>query len=458
MRNTAIQNRPASSETSGFVEGLKVFVFVVLVAFLAFVAGGVSTSMRVSSVDDFMHRTSMLLLYLYNSNVSGTYFHTFWNQAHMPGPEGGNPVVLNDSALAGNGYNLVLSNHAQEAVLIDMNGSQVHKWARRFDEIWDKAPQLADYDGQEPEYWVDKIYWRRAHLYPNGDILVVYETPRRTPYGLGLAKLDKDSNVIWKLDQNVHHDISVAPNGDIYLLGQSINERGYADYPRLKPPFVDDTVMIVSADGAVKKSLPIFEAFLNSEYAPFIALMPVNLLGDVMHTNTVQYIDAVAADNFAFAEEGYVLISMREINAIAVLDPARERIVWAEAGLWRAQHDPTMLKNGRIMIFDNKGNRGDGGATRIIEFDPVKGSIDWTFSGSVREPLNSPVYGAVQRLASGNTIITESTNGRAMEVTPEGKVVWDYRSPHRKVEGGQELVVPLMDVVRFAPRALTFLE
>ena len=457
MNGSAEQKKQGNGKSGDFVAGLKVFVFVVLVAFLAFVAGGVTTYMKAPGVGDFMQRISMVMFYLYESSVNTATFDPFWNPAHMPGPDGENPVVLNDSAPAGKGYNLVVSTQAQEATLIDMDGETVHKWARRFDEIWDKAPQLPDYEDEDSAYWAGKIYWRRAHLYPNGDILVVYETPYRTPYGLGLAKLDKDSNVIWKLDENVHHDTAVAPNGEIYLLGQRINEKGYADYPELAPPFIDDTIMVVSPDGAVKKELPIIRAFLNSQYAPFLALMNTNLLGDVMHTNTVQYIDAATAEKFAFAEEGYLLISMREMNVIAVLDPIEERIVWAQTGLWRAQHEPVMLDNGRILLFDNQGNRGDGGATRIIEYDPTKGSIDWSFSGSEKEPLHSSVYGSVQRLANGNTMIVESTNGRAMEATADGEVVWDYRSPHRKTEDGEELVMPLMDVVRFEPGELTFL-
>jgi len=458
MTDTAKRFGRGNSKSGGFVEGLKLFVFIVLVAFLAFVAGGVSTSMKAPGVGDFMQRISMVMFYLYESSVNSATFDPFWNPAHLPGPKGVNPVVLNDPARAGRGYNLVVSAHAQEATLIDMDGNPVHKWARRFDEIWDKAPQLPDYEDQETGYWADKIYWRRAHLFANGDILVVFETPFRTPYGLGLAKLDRDSNVIWKLDQNVHHDTAVSASGDIYLLGQSINKKGYANFPKLVPPFIDDTIMVVSPGGQVEKELSIVQAFLNSQYTPFLALMNTNLLGDVMHTNTVQYIDAATAERFAFAEEGQLLISMREMNVIAVLDPKSEKIVWAQAGLWRGQHEPVMLDNGRILLFDNKGSQGKGGATRIIEFNPAKGSIDWSFAGNAVEPLHSPVYGSIQRLGNGNTMIVESTNGRAFEVTPKGRVVWDYRSPHRRSEDGRELVMPLMDTVRFEPGALTFVD
>lgn len=448
---------PKEKAKNDFVEGLKLVVFIVLVAFIAFVAGGVSAHMKAPGVGDFMQRISMVMFYLYESTVNTSTFDPFWNPAHMPGPRNGNPVMLNDKALAGKGYNLVVDVHAQEATLTDMDGKPVHKWARRFDEIWDKAPQLPDYEDQEPGYWADKIYWRRAHLYPNGDILVVYETPYRTPYGLGLAKLDRDSKVIWKLDDNVHHDVAVAPSGDIYLLGQFINETGYAGYPELVPPFIDDTIVILSPDGEVRKELSIVEAFLNSDYTPFLSMLNTNLLGDVMHTNTVQYIDSATAERFAFAEEGDLLISMREMNVIAILDPVAEQIVWAKTGLWQAQHEPVMLNDGSIMVFDNQGNLDGPGSTRVIEFNPLTGRIEWTFAGSEKEPLHSPVYGSIQRLANGNTMIVESTNGRAMEVTPDGRVVWDYRSPHRKTEEGQELVMPLMDVVRFEPGALEFL-
>lgn len=43
--------------------------------------------------------------------------------------------------------------------------------------------------------------------------------------------------------------------------------------------------------------------------------------------------------------------------------------------------------------------------------------------------LFSPIISGVQRLPSGNTLITEGVKGRFLEVTPSGDVVWDYWSP-----------------------------
>lgn len=41
----------------------------------------------------------------------------------------------------------------------------------------------------------------------------------------------------------------------------------------------------------------------------------------------------------------------------------------------------------------------------------------------------SPYISSAQRLPNGNTLITEGSNGRLFEVTPEHELVWEYISP-----------------------------
>jgi hypothetical protein len=62
-------------------------------------------------------------------------------------------------------------------------------------------------------------------------------------------------------------------------------------------------------------------------------------------------------------------------------------------------------------------------------------------------PFESRVLGSCQRLANGNTLITESTAGRALEVRPDGKIVWEYFNPARGGDDG-DLIAYLMEVVR----------
>src|SRR5438045_2310179 len=58
--------------------------------------------------------------------------------------------------------------------------------------------------------------------YPNGDLLVVFHGLEKMTHGYGLAKLDKDSNVLWKYAANAHHDVDVGEDGTVYALRQDM--------------------------------------------------------------------------------------------------------------------------------------------------------------------------------------------------------------------------------------------
>jgi len=62
-----------------------------------------------------------------------------------------------------------------------------------------------------------------------------------------------------------------------------------------------------------------------------------------------------------------------------------------------------------------------------------------------------------QRLPNGNTLITESTQGRIFEVTPENEIVWEYYNPHRTGEEN-ELIATVMGARRLNGKKLIFLE
>ncbi len=42
----------------------------------------------------------------------------------------------------------------------------------------------------------------------------------------------------------------------------------------------------------------------------------------------------------------------------------------------------------------------------------------------------SPFISSAQRLPNGNTLITEGSDGRIFEVTPDHELVWEYLSPY----------------------------
>ena len=62
-------------------------------------------------------------------------------------------------------------------------------------------------------------------------------------------------------------------------------------------------------------------------------------------------------------------------------------------------------------------------------------AIVWQYAGTAEWPFESLIRASQQRLANGNTLITESSGGRILEVTPAGEIVWQFVNP---VRGGED--------------------
>ena len=114
-------------------------------------------------------------------------------------------------------------------------------------------------------------------------------------------------------------------------------------------------------------------------------------------------------------------------------------------GMWSWQHEPVLLPNGNMLLFDNQG--AGGGRSKVIEFNPMTQTIEWFYAGDTEGGFFSEALGSVQRLPNGNTLITDSETGEAFEVTTDKVVVWRYRTPYRAGED-RALIATLAEVVR----------
>ena len=106
-----------------------------------------------------------------------------------------------------------------------------------------------------------------------------------------------------------------------------------------------------------------------------------------------------------------------------------------------------LLDNGNILLFDNKGHNG---MSKVIEIDPFTQEIVWAYEGTAENGFYSKVSGRNQRLPNGNTLITEANSGRAFEVTPDGKIVWEFYNPARAGKNN-ELIATLFHCWRLGP-------
>ena len=58
--------------------------------------------------------------------------------------------------------------------------------------------------------------------------------------------------------------------------------------------------------------------------------------------------------------------------------------------------------------------------------------------GQPQQDFFSPWRGSVQRLPNGNTLICSSERGQVFEVTPDGRVVWEFWNPDLRAVSGDD--------------------
>jgi hypothetical protein len=450
-----------------FGNSVRVAALALSVAFLAFVIGIAVASARVYPYKVFADAFQGLD-YVYNYVQVRLIAPTDNPYLYVARSGKTDGVVRLDPDRAQPGLTLFTSGQGSAAYLITLDGRLVHEWAYPFSKAWPNPPHVKN------PIRDSNIFWRRAHVYPNGDLLAIYEAPGDSPQSYGLIKIDKDSNFIWGYPELVHHDFDVAADGHIYTLINVIRDGPIPELEAIRNrfatvseqaipyPVLDDSVVELTADGKEVRRVSILDAFLNSKYASILSIAPMRRW-DVLHANSVEVIDENFAKRHPELKAGQVLISMKEISAIAALDLDRKTIVWAKLGSWREQHDAETMANGDILMFDNFGNIGPGSPSRILEIDPTDAAEDWSYGGSGKEPFFSSVRSSQQQLANGDLLVTSSNESRIFELTRDGNIVWEFINPATTADTKSafptlEEVRPILcSAQRLDPDSLTFL-
>jgi len=305
------------------------------------------------------------------------------------------------------GYTLFSPAFGNTEYLIDMLGLVVHKWQCSHSQL--------------------------AELLPNGNLMV-------DDYGFGLQELKPDGTKVWEWKGDYHHDFYPLPNGNVVML-TSVKEPVRPNfYIKGVEPDHMQTDVVIEVDRSGKILWQFNFADHIEEIAhhsglplpiPYAARTPDGEykprgLADWAHTNTIEVLpDTPLGRKDPRFRAGNLLFSFRALDIIGIIDREKEEVVWAWGlGVLDGQHQPTMIPNGNILIFDNGTYRGYSAA---VEIDPAKGEIVWKYESP--EDFFSPFRSGVQRLPNGNTLICESDAGRIFEVTPDKEVVWDYYSP-----------------------------
>ena len=314
--------------------------------------------------------------------------------------------------------------------LLDQDGKVVHAWDFPFSKAWPDSPHLH----RTPADWEMAIHG--ASLLPDGGVVMNFD-------GAGMVKIDRCSRLVWSVPLETHHAIDVAPNGEILAPGRHQLKQVGPGLPGVRVAedgFVwDDTVVRLAPDGTILDQTPMLELLLaNGRAAELYANTRSNPdlpnTDDPLHLNDVEVLREDMAAAFPQFAAGDLLVSMRNINAIAVLDGKTLAVKWWRTGPFIRQHDPDFLPNGHIMVFDNRmgGERRRFGQSRVLEIDPkdpVTTELVWSFTGSEEVPFYTDHRGKLQVLPNGNILVAESLAGRVFEIAREGgdiKLVWQW--------------------------------
>ena len=177
-----------------------------------------------------------------------------------------------------------------------------------------------------------------------------------------MVKLDKDSNLVWKLAENTHHDITVADDGSIWTGGQAIIEEVWDVAPNIEPWYYDDLIVKVSPEGELDSEISVLNALADHAGVLTTTFVWSDRVtsNDPLHLNNVEPLPMELADQYPMLAAGDIMISLRNINSIAFIDPEDRQ---GEAGPLSGSSYASMIQifmpNGHLLIYDNRG-RADG--------------------------------------------------------------------------------------------------
>lgn len=151
---------------------------------------------------------------------------------------------------------------------------------------------------------------------------------------------------------------------------------------------------------------------------------------DPTHLNDVQVLSEAEAASLPGMVAGDLLISMRNINAVGILDLKTQRFKWISSGAMFGQHSPRVYQRGVIAI-DNLGGERRLGGTQLVQVDFASGMPKTLFP---REGV--PMPDLCRTTNSGHldlhrdgkhALFSVSHEGALWEIDLEtGKVEWEY--------------------------------
>lgn len=358
------------------------------------------------------------------------------------------------------------------AWVIDRMGTVRHEW-RQPPELWQDLTQVETVPGKSFAYPVG------IELSADGTLLVNYQGRNCFPHGVGLAKLDRNSQVIWAKELLSHHWLTVGADGRIAVPGLKIVDSpvAFADSQvRIvsdKTKVLEDTILILDSEGNLLEEISMLDALAESGYVGLFqgaTDLEVNANSwDPIHLNDVRFVDSqIAAENRLLAE-GDLLVSFRSLNSIGILDAESHRFKWIAAGTTLRQHSPRFYDRG-VPVLDNLGGPEHSGGSRLVRVALETGRPESVFPrAGVELParFETRTAGHIDiHPDGGRALLAVTHQNRVWEIDlVSGEVLWEYWYVHpiytakycREIDFplNQDRAVPDTTVSRLRPRTQT---
>jgi hypothetical protein len=329
------------------------------------------------------------------------------------------PFTINDPARIGDGQFVFLgsddSTGGYSAWLYDAAGTRLHTW--RID-----YPKL---DPSGPSKGTNMPH--AFQVLRDGSVLVSFDD------GDVMARIDACSTPIWIRPGIFHHAMTMADDGSVwvwradgshyaqyhYLLnfnvatGETIREIG----------LIEDIIQHLGPNATAVFSVRPDHPFRRIDTDP-----EQRGAVDFFHPNDVDVLSAELAPQFPLFEAGDLLLSFREIDLVAVVDPDTAALKWWSIGPWLAQHDPDFLPDGRISVFSNNPDRG---RSEILKIEPNTKVVTNDLSGG-KTRFYSSSMGTHQYQPNGNILITVPDEGRVLLVSGTGDPIMEFNNVSSK--------------------------
>lgn len=298
-----------------------------------------------------------------------------------------------------------------EVYLLNLDGEVVHQWNLPY------SPGLYGY------------------LLPNGNLFYNGKTPSENPPRFPrwpaiksgvVLEADPQGNILWEYKHpDHHHDGRRLRNGNTIILAlekipQSLVPRIKGGVPGTEADgdIYADVLYEVTPAGKIVWTWHAYEHLDPDTYI----ITAQDHRHEWTHGNIV--------DELA---DGNIIVSFRNISTVVIIDRQTGEIIWTLGDdVLAQQHFPNELPNGNILIFDNGAHRRHTALnfSRVIEVSRKTKEIVWEYTDTPPQNFFSSYISGAQRLANGNTLITEGAFGRIFEVTLAGEIVWEYVNPH----------------------------